>query len=467
MKTRWILAMVIGFLDLLGLTVNDRAWALQPDERGIEAYVLPDDPSERLTNVAGIYSYLHDNGNVRISDTDAANVVKTSTGRIMAVILACTEEPDGVQDYVYVADITDRDRVYGYYCKPQDREEHVVGMGDSPRFKFRIVFDSNRGPVVSVWADPQYLDQTTRDSFGIELDDLYEWRKKRALLGGDRVLLGSNIYRSIGIICPGSKTGSTGGMAMFALEDLTGGEKRVEPRYVVTLSAPGNRRIPGRRPIGDSGYYYEWDDDSRRFQFRNSNDTEANSSGGKTPAAVFEREKIGIVKITCGSSLGSGFIAHSGGDIITNKHVVETAVDNSVTVHYQDGSTTTGQVVSRDPVYDLALVRPKKRPDRFHSLAFAQTAPRVGDTVLIIGHPKGFEWSLTAGKVSAIRGPEDRRSPGFIQTDAAINPGNSGGPMLDERGLVLGVVTAKAKEAEGIGLAIPLEIVQKFLKEAN
>ena len=165
---------------------------------------------------------------------------------------------------------------------------------------------------------------------------------------------------------------------------------------------------------------------------------------------------------------GRGFIIHEDGWIVTNHHVVEDA--RLITVVLHDGTELPATVVGTDPRTDIALVKVTST----HPLPIARLGDsshlEVGDWVVAIGNPLGLEYSVTAGIVSALgrRGirPEGRQLyEDFIQTDASINPGNSGGPLLDMNGHVIGVNSAVNVAANGIGFAIPIDMVKALLPQ--
>jgi serine protease Do len=164
--------------------------------------------------------------------------------------------------------------------------------------------------------------------------------------------------------------------------------------------------------------------------------------------------------------LGSGFIINKDGYILTNDHVIEDA--NRIVVTLRDGRGFKARVVGRDGKTDIALIK-------IDAAGQLPTAPlgnsdslRVGEWVLAIGNPFGFDHSVTAGIVSA----KGRFIPGnfddFIQTDASINPGNSGGPLIDQRGAVVGVNSAiytRTGSSMGIGFAVPINLVKEELPQ--
>ena len=163
-----------------------------------------------------------------------------------------------------------------------------------------------------------------------------------------------------------------------------------------------------------------------------------------------------------GTSLGSGFIIHSDGLILTNHHVVEKA--EKILVTLSDKKRFEAEVVGVDPKTDIALIRIKNpEPLPFVQLGDSDRA-EVGEWVMAIGNPFGLEQTVTVGIVSAKgrvigSGPYDD----YIQTDASINPWSSGGPLFNIRGEVIGINTAINPSSQGIGFAIPINQVKSVI----
>jgi len=199
---------------------------------------------------------------------------------------------------------------------------------------------------------------------------------------------------------------------------------------------------------------------------------------------VYESAGMGVVNITNRSyaydffmrpvpqeGAGSGIVYDKEGHIITNFHVIEDATELLVTL--PDETTVPAQVVGADPSNDLAVLKVDAAPELLHPVPLGQSSDlQVGQFVVAIGNPFGFERTLTVGVVSAlgrvIESPDERFIGEIIQTDAAINPGNSGGPLLDLSGQVIGVNTAifsPSQASAGIGFAVPVDTVRRVVPE--
>jgi len=163
--------------------------------------------------------------------------------------------------------------------------------------------------------------------------------------------------------------------------------------------------------------------------------------------------------------LGSGVIIDKRGLVLTNFHVVKGA--DEILIRLSDKREYRGQIMGTDPKTDLALV--KFQPD--HEVTVASLgnsdALRVGEWAIAIGNPFGLDQTVTVGVISAT-GRSDvgiATYENFIQTDASINPGNSGGPLVNLKGQVIGVNTAIVAAGQGIGFAIPINMVKRVVDQ--
>jgi len=163
------------------------------------------------------------------------------------------------------------------------------------------------------------------------------------------------------------------------------------------------------------------------------------------------------------TSLGSGFLIHADGYLVTNAHVVRRA--RKITVTLADKSSFEADVVAANSAHDLAVLKVRDAGSRtFHFLRLGRSDDLlVGETVIVIGNPFGYQNTCTTGVLSALSRKIELR-PGvvhdrLIQIDAAVNPGNSGGPLLNVNGELIGINTAIRSDAEGIGFAIPVGLL--------
>jgi S1-C subfamily serine protease len=185
-----------------------------------------------------------------------------------------------------------------------------------------------------------------------------------------------------------------------------------------------------------------------------------------TTAEVFDRVGPSVVVIQAGKSLGTGVIAAEDGTILTAYHVVRGTKGKDaedVRVTFADGTKAKAVVVSSNPKRDVAALKPAKLPEIVVPATLGG-AVAVGAPVVAIGNPLGLTYSVSTGVVSGLnRTTEegDRDLGGLIQFDASVNPGSSGGPLLDARGLVIGIVVSIADPGgdeafAGIAFAVPI-----------
>jgi S1-C subfamily serine protease len=220
------------------------------------------------------------------------------------------------------------------------------------------------------------------------------------------------------------------------------------------------------------------------------NEPSAARAGALSVNAIYKHAAPGVVQVTAtqvvstpgvdpfgfafpaqqkSEALGSGFVIDKAGHIVTNYHVVENA--RSVDVSFSNNESMKAKIVGADASTDIAVLQVDTHARALTPLALGNSdAVRVGDSVVAIGNPFGYDRTVTAGIVSAlqrvIRAPNSYSIDHVIQTDAALNKGNSGGPLLDARGNVIGVNSqiaagdSGASGSVGIGFAVPINTVK-------
>jgi S1-C subfamily serine protease len=188
-----------------------------------------------------------------------------------------------------------------------------------------------------------------------------------------------------------------------------------------------------------------------------------------TAIAKIARSTVSIVadRKDDGVATGSGFIVSESGYLVTNNHVVGNCKEVGITL--PSGNRYPGIVVGRDPASDLAVVKIQaKEPLTPVTFADSDTL-KPGEQVIAYGHPLGLSNTATAGIVSAIHRPAAslglENVLGFIQVDAPINPGNSGGPLVNLRGEVVGINSAKAQGEDNLGFAIPATDARRVIDQ--
>ena len=204
------------------------------------------------------------------------------------------------------------------------------------------------------------------------------------------------------------------------------------------------------------------------------------AASDNTLVALYAQVLPGVVSISTGQALGSGFMFDSNGHIVTNQHVVADA-NGEVEVAFSSGYKAYGTVIGSDADADVAVIQVNIPADQVHPLAIGDSSQlQVGQTVVAIGNPFGLNGTMTVGVVSGLgRSQFAHASPegGFfstadiIQTDAAINPGNSGGPLFNMNGEVVGVNQSIRTENvdqttgnplnSGVGFSISINLVKR------
>jgi S1-C subfamily serine protease len=216
------------------------------------------------------------------------------------------------------------------------------------------------------------------------------------------------------------------------------------------------------------------------------------STGGLTPHQIYEKDAPGVAFVTStivrqtespfgfggesqqqGTATGSGFVINKDGTILTNYHVVESAV--KVMVSFEHGKAVEAKVIGKDPSNDLAVLRIPTEGLTLHPLTLGNSGKaQVGDPVLAIGNPFGLDRTLTTGVISALQrqitAPNGFTIDNVLQTDAPINPGNSGGPLLNAAGEVIGINSqietgGSGGGSVGIGFAVPIDTAKSELTQ--
>ncbi len=238
--------------------------------------------------------------------------------------------------------------------------------------------------------------------------------------------------------------------------------KKVSPA-VVSIVVTKDLPLYRQRPLDFNDFFNDpFSDSSFGFGYDYERDKEGNIKR--------EPRKIGG---------GSGFIVTEDGLILTNKHVVEdSSADYTVVMH--DGTEYPAEVVNRDPMNDIAVVRiTDEKSNKVDGLPVVELGRsgdlQVGQRVVAIGNALSeYENTVTTGVISAkgrdivagtMRGSENLIN--LLQTDAAINPGNSGGPLVNLNGQVIGINVAIAAGAQGIGFAIPIDDVKPMIESVK
>ena len=218
------------------------------------------------------------------------------------------------------------------------------------------------------------------------------------------------------------------------------------------------------------------------------------TGGGLTPEQIYSTLSGGVVMVLAefggsgtdqfgqpqsAQALGTGFVVDSEGYILTNAHVVDENGQraNSVTVVFNKGGSETqrvpGQLVGVDIGSDVAVIKVDPAKVDLKPLPLGDSDDVVvGEPVVAIGNPLGYDFSITSGIVSAtgrsLQAPNGQTIPNGIQTDAAINQGNSGGPLIDSAGNVIGIneqIATSGGGNQGFGFAVPINMAVRSLEQ--
>ncbi len=194
----------------------------------------------------------------------------------------------------------------------------------------------------------------------------------------------------------------------------------------------------------------------------NGDDENEGPQGGQPPGAPRARQGKAMP-----IALGTGFIIDSTeGLILTNNHVIQGAEEVKIQLKEDEPDLIPAQIIGRDPDLDVALLKIKTKTKLTAIPLGDSDAIDVGEYVLAMGNPLGYGHTVSHGILSA----KGRRNPEFrmglyLQTDASINPGNSGGPLINVKGEVIGINNAIDARAQGIGFAIPINLVKAVLTQ--
>jgi S1-C subfamily serine protease len=230
---------------------------------------------------------------------------------------------------------------------------------------------------------------------------------------------------------------------------------------------PAGQELAAPSPSADAGHVVRIDESSAVVD-----------AAARVSPAVVRITASGVATDPFGGTIpeegvGSGVIFDRAGWILTNRHVVETSnheLASQLTVELKDGTQYTGRVYGVDSLTDLAIVK-IDGPNLPIAPIGTSADIKVGQLAIAIGSPLGtYSNSVTSGIISgtgrSVVVQSGRRLTNLIQTDAAINPGNSGGPLLDAAGNVIGINTAVARDSNGIGFAIPIDIARPVMSQA-
>lgn len=192
---------------------------------------------------------------------------------------------------------------------------------------------------------------------------------------------------------------------------------------------------------------------------------------------ILQHYEHAIVRIEADDGFGSGFFVSGDGWILTNRHVVsdeENYPNDRIRVRLRNGKVYSKQQIKRSYSSDLALIKISYHPRITIPIYSHSLEPLRGKPVATIGHPKGENWSVTAGNIShvdpdqsALDKSEYGRHGEILNHSVDINPGNSGGPLINETGHVVGVVAASLFLSQNLNIAVNADAIRQFLREHN
>ena len=174
-----------------------------------------------------------------------------------------------------------------------------------------------------------------------------------------------------------------------------------------------------------------------------------------------------LLRIFPVEGVGSGVIIDKKGYILTNNHVIEKA--NKLRVTTTDGNVYDGMIIGTDSITDLAIIKIESKDALSYAELGNSDELKIGQIVIAIGNPFGLDGgpSVTAGIISSLsrKLQFEQGIMELVQTDASINPGNSGGPLVNTKGQVIGINTAKMPYAQGIGFAVPINVAKLIIND--
>ncbi len=244
-------------------------------------------------------------------------------------------------------------------------------------------------------------------------------------------------------------------------ETAQGAEVKAEPLFEIQPSISSNTNL-----LQVSDYENYSDDERNTIRIYESLNEAVVNISTETMGINFFLEPVPMEGGT-----GSGSIIDQRGYVLTNYHVVEGAYKVFITLY--DGSTFEGEVIGRDRENDLAIIKFDPDGKTLTTIQFGTSADlHVGQKVLAIGNPYGYDRTLTVGIVSGVGRPVKTNNglviQGMIQTDASINPGNSGGPLIDSSGRMIGINTmiySPSGGSVGIGFSVPVDSAIRVVPE--